>query len=172
MQEGGVLIIELGVSCSDPQANGATIWKTNQVAITNWSSNHLACFEMVVEARKMGLVNLLVLMGYCNISYYFGIEQFWWTAKPRVSLTGLLLWIFPQMRQWNLPRRLGNAGWAMCPWSLTNTNDQIKMLAKTVYFFPYCVSVTGVTAARADSHSDLNEFIGRLCAGPRPIYRW
>ena len=44
----------------------------------------------------------------------------------------------------------------------TSTNDRIAALAKTATSFLYCVSLTGVTGARAELPSDLPDFLNRI----------
>jgi hypothetical protein len=55
MQEGGASVIELGIPYTDPQADGATIQHTNQVAIAGGTSEINTCLDMVKKARDMGL---------------------------------------------------------------------------------------------------------------------
>jgi hypothetical protein len=51
MQEGGTSVIELGVPYTDPQADGATIQLTNQIAINGGTDSIAKCLEFVKEAR-------------------------------------------------------------------------------------------------------------------------
>lgn len=62
MQEGGASIIELGVPYTDPQADGPTIQKTNQVALDGGTTDVSQCFGMIKKARGMGLTVPVVLM--------------------------------------------------------------------------------------------------------------
>lgn len=66
MQESGASIIELGIPYTDPQADGATIQQTNQVAIKAGTSDITQCLDMVKAARSQGLTVPVVLMGYYN----------------------------------------------------------------------------------------------------------
>jgi tryptophan synthase len=75
MQEGGASIIELGIPYTDPQADGATIQLTNQVAIKGGTSEINQCLDMIREARAMGLSVPVVLMGYYNPFLQYGIEK-------------------------------------------------------------------------------------------------
>merc|ERR1719251_852984 len=52
MQEGGASVIELGIPYTDPQADGATIQKTNQVAIAGGTSDISDCLAMLKKARE------------------------------------------------------------------------------------------------------------------------
>ena len=75
MQEGGASIIELGIPYTDPQADGATIQLTNQVAIKGGTLELPTCLAMVKKARDMGLTVPVVLIGYYNPFLQYGIER-------------------------------------------------------------------------------------------------
>ena len=65
MQNGGADILELGIPFTDPQADGATIQKANEVALSyKVTLDH--CIDMVAAARAKGLTVPVVLMGYYN----------------------------------------------------------------------------------------------------------
>jgi hypothetical protein len=53
MQEGGCSIIELGIPYTNPQADGATIQQTNQVAIAGGTSDIPTWLQMVADARDV-----------------------------------------------------------------------------------------------------------------------
>eukprot|EP00592_Proboscia_alata_P020375 CAMPEP_0194424192 /NCGR_PEP_ID=MMETSP0176-20130528/23457_1 /TAXON_ID=216777 /ORGANISM="Proboscia alata, Strain PI-D3" /LENGTH=774 /DNA_ID=CAMNT_0039233813 /DNA_START=128 /DNA_END=2452 /DNA_ORIENTATION=+ len=162
MQEGGASVIELGVPYTDPQADGATIQKTNQIAIAGGTSDLIACFAMVAEARKMGLTVPVVLMGYYNIFYQFGIEELM-DSSAAAGVDGFIIVDLPPDEAMEFTEAAGKRGLSNVPLvAPTSTNDRIEMLAQTASSFLYCVSVTGVTGARAGLPSDLKEFIGRV----------
>jgi len=75
MQEGGATLIELGVPYTDPQADGATIQHTNQVALKKGTASIDACLSMVSRARDQGLSIPVVFMGYYNPFYQYGVER-------------------------------------------------------------------------------------------------
>ena len=68
-------MIELGIPYSDPQADGATIQRTNQIAIATGTSEMHQCLDMVKKAREMGLTVPVVLMGYFNPFLQYGVEK-------------------------------------------------------------------------------------------------
>jgi tryptophan synthase alpha subunit len=53
MQEGGADVIELGIPFTDPQADGATIQKANEVALSHGVTLK-QCIGMAKEARDKG----------------------------------------------------------------------------------------------------------------------
>ena len=73
MQAGGADVLELGVPFTDPQADGTTIQKANQVAL-QYKVTLQNCLEIVKVARGKGLTVPVVLMGYFNPFYMMGLD--------------------------------------------------------------------------------------------------
>ena len=70
----GTDIIEIGVPFSDPVADGPVIKMANDIALKeDISLNDI--FEMVQKARTKGLTIPVVLMGYYNVFYQYGLEN-------------------------------------------------------------------------------------------------
>eukprot|EP00578_Thalassiosira_sp_NH16_P011405 CAMPEP_0181116688 /NCGR_PEP_ID=MMETSP1071-20121207/22092_1 /TAXON_ID=35127 /ORGANISM="Thalassiosira sp., Strain NH16" /LENGTH=700 /DNA_ID=CAMNT_0023200965 /DNA_START=339 /DNA_END=2441 /DNA_ORIENTATION=- len=162
MEEGGASIIELGIPYTDPTADGLTIQNTNQVAIKAGTSNITQCLEMVKAARSRGLTVPVVLMGYYNPFFQFGIESMCEKAKE-YGADGFIVVDLPPEEGADLANSCNKYGLSSIPLIAPTTTDQrISHLAKTASTFIYCVSTTGVTGARAELPSDLGEFIARV----------
>jgi len=162
MQEGGASIIELGIPYTDPQADGATIQKTNQVAIAGGTSSIPQCLDMVRAARELGLTIPVVLMGYYNPFYQFGIEQLC-EEGANAGIDGFIVVDLPPEESEVLASACGKNGLSNIPLvAPTSSTERIANLAKTASTFMYCVSVTGVTGARAALPADLGDFIKRV----------
>lgn len=74
LEKNGVDLIEIGIPFSDPTADGPTIQKSSEKALKNGMSLNLL-FEQLKTIRES--VNIpLVLMGYFNPVFQFGVEQF------------------------------------------------------------------------------------------------
>jgi tryptophan synthase alpha chain len=74
LEKNGVDLIEIGMPFSDPTADGPTIQQSSEIALKNGMSLELL-FEQLKNIRKS--VNIpLILMGYLNPVYQFGIEKF------------------------------------------------------------------------------------------------
>ena len=74
LEKNGVDIIEIGMPFSDPTADGPTIQHTSEVALKNGMSIKLL-FDQLKDIRKS--VNIpLILMGYFNPVFQFGVEKF------------------------------------------------------------------------------------------------
>ena len=76
MEKGGTDVIELGVPFTDPLADGATIQKTNEVALAGSSPVSLAdCIGLTREFRDKGGKAPIILMGYYNPLLAYGLEK-------------------------------------------------------------------------------------------------
>eukprot|EP00980_Cylindrotheca_fusiformis_P004662 scaffold991_cov128-Cylindrotheca_fusiformis.AAC.34 len=162
MQEGGASIIELGIPYTDPQADGATIQHTNQVAIAGGTSEIRACLDLVTKARDMGLTVPVVLMGYFNPFLQYGAEKLCADTKE-AGADGFIVVDLPPEEGIELNKECIKNGLSNIPLvAPTSSDKRIKSLTEMASSFLYCVSVTGVTGARDSLPPDLNDFIKRV----------
>ncbi len=74
LEKNGADLIEIGIPFSDPTADGPTIQRSSEKALRNGMSLNLL-FDQLKEIRQS--VNIpLILMGYINPVYQYGIERF------------------------------------------------------------------------------------------------
>lgn len=162
MQEGGASVIELGIPYTDPQADGATIQHTNQVAIKGGTSEIPQCLEMVKKAREMGLTVPVVLMGYYNPFLQYGIDKLCEETK-KAGADGFIVVDLPPEEGVELNKACVKYSLSNVPLvAPTSSDKRIAALTKMASTFLYCVSVTGVTGARDSLPPDLEEFIQRV----------
>jgi len=74
LEKNGVDLIEIGMPFSDPTADGPTIQRSSETALKNGMSLKLL-FEQLKEIRSTVKIPL-ILMGYINPVYQFGVEKF------------------------------------------------------------------------------------------------
>ncbi|MFP4620751.1 MAG: tryptophan synthase subunit alpha [Bacteroidales bacterium] len=74
LEEAGVDMIEVGIPFSDPMVDGPTIQESNKLALENGMNLNLL-FDQISKIRKKTSIPLL-LMGYLNPVYHFGLENF------------------------------------------------------------------------------------------------
>jgi tryptophan synthase alpha chain len=74
LEKNGVDLIEIGMPFSDPTADGPTIQRSSEVALKNGMSLNLL-FDQLKTIRKSVSIPL-VLMGYFNPVYQFGVKAF------------------------------------------------------------------------------------------------
>src|SRR5688572_18634937 len=75
LAKNGAALIEVGLSFSDPLADGLVIQKATQIALEKGITVKKS-LEAVKELRKRGVDIPLVLMGYYNPMLAYGLEKF------------------------------------------------------------------------------------------------
>ncbi len=88
LEKNGVDLIEIGIPFSDPTADGPTIQRSSEIALKNGMNLELL-FEQLKNIRESVKIPL-VLMGYFNPVYQFGVERF--CAKcTEIGIDGTIL---------------------------------------------------------------------------------
>ena len=143
----GADIIELGVPFSDPLAEGPVIQESSFLALQQ-DITVADCFEMVEELRDKVPDTPLVLMGYYNPIYSYGLEKFAKRAQD-TGVDGLIAVDLPHSESAPLVEQCAAHGIHMIPLlAPTSTDDSIKESCVDAGGFIYCISLTGVTGAR------------------------
>ncbi|MBV0933735.1 tryptophan synthase subunit alpha [Marinobacterium weihaiense] len=144
----GADVIELGMPFTDPMADGAAIQLGSQRALAN-GQNMVKTLQMVRELRKQDQDTPLVLMGYYNPIYRYGVEAFLEEAAE-AGVDGLIVVDLPPEHDDELCVPAAQAGIHFIRLA-TPTTDAKRLpgvLANTSGFL-YYVSSTGVTGAAA-----------------------
>jgi tryptophan synthase alpha chain len=143
LAKAGADIIELGMSFSDPLADGPVIQTSSQQAIKNGITLDLI-FNQVKEIRKHTDIPL-VLMGYLNPILHYGEERFYADAKD-AGVDGIILPEVPleESGRFLLLDKKYNFADILFVGPATS-DDRIKIIDKSISGFLYCVSTTGVT---------------------------
>ena len=81
-------IIEIGLPFSDPLADGPTIQKSSEKALSNGMTTNLL-FDQLKDLRKISDIPV-VIMGYFNPILQYGIEKFCSNCKD-VGIDGLII---------------------------------------------------------------------------------
>ncbi|CAM9392033.1 unnamed protein product, partial [Heterosigma akashiwo] len=161
LQAGGTDVIELGVPFTDPQADGATIQHTNEIALANKITTKDS-LEFVRQARARGLTIPVVLMGYYNPFLRYGLDKLMQECKE-VGVDGFIIVDLPPEYGEEIINKCREYGLSFVPLiSPTTTDERIAFLADAADSFLYCVSLTGVTGARSGLPDDLPDFVARI----------
>ncbi|KAG5180854.1 tryptophan synthase [Tribonema minus] len=161
LQEGGADVIELGVPFTDPQADGATIQRTNQVALKN-KIRLSDCLRYVKEARSKGLTTPVVLMGYLNPFLAYGLDKLMADVKEAGADGFIVVDLLPDEAGDFVTKCRANQLSFIPLVSPTTTDDRLPYVTSAADTFVYCVSVTGVTGARTGLPDDLKQFVARI----------
>nr|AFA52582.1 tryptophan synthase alpha/beta chains [Vaucheria litorea] len=158
---GGADIIELGVPFTDPQADGATIQRTNQVALEN-KITMKDCIGYIKKARENGLTAPVILMGYLNPFLAYGLDLLMEDVKSAGGDGFIVVDLLPDEAQSFVSKCRKNQLSFIPLVSPTTTDDRMPYVISSADSFVYCVSVTGVTGARTGLPANLKEFIARI----------
>ena len=160
---GGAQVIELGVPFSDPLADGPTIQQSSSKALELGVSLE-TCLTMCGTLRQQGIETPLVLMGYYNPIFQYGIQRFALSAKEK-GVDGIIVADLPDEEANPLRTALDETGVHLIPLlAPTSTNQRIENACKNARGFIYCVSTTGVTGARNEMPNSLPNMITRIRA--------
>lgn len=167
--EGGASIIELGVPFSDPVGEGPTIQRASFQALENGVTVD-TCLDVTRKLRARGVEAPIILMGYYNPVLAYGIERFAHDAAV-AGVDGLIVVDLPPEESAPLLDACIGRGlrliYLLAP---TSTDERIRQVARLASGFIYCVSLTGVTGARAELPTGLDVFINRVRSfSPLPI---
>ena len=144
----GADLVELGVPFSDPLAEGPTIQESSFRALQDRVSLR-DCLRMVEELRGLVPDTPLILMGYYNPVYRYGLAPFAQDAQ-RAGVDGLIVVDLPQFETGPLAAQCAPRDIPIIPLlAPTSTDESIRAsCAGAAAGFIYCISVTGVTGAR------------------------
>ena len=88
----GADFIEIGIPFSDPMADGPTIQRSSQRAIKS-GINLAKTFKLIENFRESNRKTPVILMGYFNPIFQFGLKKFFQICK-KVGVDGRCLFCF------------------------------------------------------------------------------
>ncbi len=155
----GADLIEVGLSFSDPLADGPIIQKATQKALEGGITVAKA-LAGITELRRRGVTIPLVLMGYFNPMLAYGLEKFVHDAGE-AGVDGFIIPDLPpeESAEFALIAQTLPQITMLAP---TTPDERMEMIARGAKGFIYLVSVTGVTGARTGLPEGLAELVERV----------
>jgi tryptophan synthase alpha chain len=188
LAKNGADLIEVGLSFSDPLADGSVIQKATQVALEQGITVKKS-LRAVAELRQRGVDIPLVLMGYYNPMLAYGLDKFVCDAVD-AGAHGFIVPDLPMEESGEFISALSGAtrqgseveaqvehdtrpstalrsaqdgGLPLIQMlAPTTPNERMEMIARNAKGFIYLVSVTGVTGERKSISEDLGGLIQRV----------
>ncbi len=153
LPKNGVDLIEIGMPFSDPVADGPVIQLAGQRAIAS-GTNIAAILKMVAEFRKEDESTPVILMGYANPVYSYGIDKFALDCADS-GVDGVIIVDLPPEEDKQVREAIGNQFLDMIRLVTPTTDEQrLETILDGASGFLYYVSITGITgAAKADMDS-------------------
>ena len=161
LPEAGADVIELGMPFTDPMADGPAIQLANIRALAG-KQGMQQTLQMVREFRVGNQSTPLVLMGYYNPIFVYGVERFIADAKE-AGVDGLIVVDLPPEHNDELCEPAQSAGIDFIRLTTPTTDDdRLPTVLAGSSGFVYYVSVAGVTGAGAATLDHVEEAVARL----------
>ncbi len=144
LPKAGADIIELGMPFSDPMADGPSIQAASIRALKN-KMTLSKTLKMVQEFRAEDNDTPIILMGYYNPVYIYGVDRFLKDAL-NVGIDGLIIVDLPPEEDSELAIPAKEAGLAMIHLATPTTNKtRLRHILENGSGFLYYVTIAGIT---------------------------
>jgi len=161
LPKAGADIIELGMPFTDPMADGPTIQAAGLRALAAGMTLHKTIAQ-VVEFRKTDNETPIVLMGYYNPIYVYGVDKFLIDAKA-AGIDGLIVVDLPPEEDAELCLPAMKAGLNFVRLATPTTDDKrLPVVLSNTSGFVYYVSITGITGMAIPDYSLVGEAVQRI----------
>ena len=159
LAKNGADLIEVGLSFSDPLADGPVIQEATQVALEKGITVKKS-LAAVAELRKRGVTIPLILMGYYNPMLAYGLEKFVRDARE-AGADGFIIPDLPMEESEEFVNVAGDK--PLIPMlAPTSSPERMEMIARNAKGFIYLVSVIGITGERKSLSEGLGDLIQRV----------
>ncbi|GBD41923.1 Tryptophan synthase alpha chain [bacterium HR39] len=163
LPEAGADVLEVGMPFSDPMADGPAIEAGYQRALRAGTRlRHV--LQAVERFRRRDPTTPVVLMGYYNPIYRYGVERFVEDARA-AGVDGLIVVDLPPEEDGELRGPAREAGLhfvrLVAPTSIT-APGRLPRLVESASGFLYYISFTGVTGAREPDLSEVEEALAAI----------
>jgi tryptophan synthase alpha chain len=154
--------IELQIPFSDPLADGPTIQKACEVALSNGTRVRDA---FIIAQQLKGTVRIpLLFMAYFNTVYKYGVEKFCADAA-QAGISGLIIPDAPleaAQHEGLLDSCERHGLYNILTFAPTSTDQRLKKNAPVAKGFVYCMSRQGVTGAHQGLDPKLQQYLTRV----------
>ena len=159
----GADLLELGMPFSDPMADGVAIQLAGQRALVAGMTLERV-IAMVADFRREDKQTPIVLMGYYNPIYSYGVEPFLSEAKT-AGVDGLIIVDLPPEEDAELCVPALAAGLNFIRLTTPTTDEKrLPAVLRHTSGFVYYVSMTGITGAAIRTISAVGAAVGRIKA--------
>lgn len=147
IQRAGADLMEVGIPFSDPVADGATIQASNTQALKNG-----ICLKKILEqvgSIKEKIRIPVILMGYLNPVYQYGIEKFC-TDAAAAGVSGVIIPDLPVKEYQDTYREIFDRSGLLNIFLISprTPDERIRMIDRQSRGFIYMVSASSTTGAR------------------------
>jgi tryptophan synthase alpha chain len=157
----GADLIELGMPFSDPMADGPAIQASSQRALRHGATLDRV-LALVEEFRRADADTPIILMGYYNPIYIFGVTAFLAQAKS-AGVDGLIIVDLPPEEEAELFLPALEAGIDFIFLAAPTTGEErLKRVLERASGFVYYISVAGITGTKSATDDQVAAAVQRL----------
>jgi tryptophan synthase alpha chain len=161
LPQAGADIIEIGMPFTDPMADGPAIQAAGLRALKAGMTLKKT-LAMVREFRAGDPATPLVLMGYYNPIYIYGVDRFLTDAKS-AGVDGLIIVDLPPEEDTELCLPAMRAGLNFIRLATPTTDDKrLPAVLANTSGFVYYVSITGITGSASADTAVVGEAVARI----------
>ena len=161
LPEAGADVIELGMPFTDPMADGPAIQAAGLRAL-GAGQTMVKTLELVRQFRKSDADTPIVLMGYYNPIYIYGVDRFLGHAIE-AGVDGLIIVDLPPEEDEELCLPALSAGVNFIRLATPTTDDErLPTVLRNTSGFLYYVSITGITGAGSADNQAIEAAVERL----------
>jgi len=157
----GADIIEIGMPFSDPMADGPTIQLSSNRAIKQ-ETDLDQIFSICKNFRSTNDEIPLILMGYYNIIFHYGVKKFV-SECNRNGVDGLIVVDLQPEEDPELLKAIKSTNLDLIRLITPTTNqERLKTILKNSSGFLYYVTITGITGQHSANIEELNKSIKEI----------
>lgn len=157
----GADVIELGMPFTDPMADGPSIQAAGLRAL-KIGMTLKKTLDLVRDFRKDDNATPIVLMGYYNPIYIYGVDKFLADAKS-AGIDGLIIVDLPPEEDDELCLPAMKAGLNFIRLATPTTDDKrLPAVLANTSGFVYYVAITGITGAAAADATAVSAAVARI----------
>jgi tryptophan synthase alpha chain len=161
LPKAGADIVEFGLPFTDPMADGPPIQAAALRALKAGQTT-AKTLDLVREFRKGEADTPVILMGYFNPIYVYGVERFLADAKS-AGVDGLIVVDLPPEEDEELCLPALRAGLAFIRLATPTTDDRrLPAVLRNTAGFVYYVSITGITGAATPDFGKVGAAVERI----------
>jgi tryptophan synthase alpha chain len=161
MPKAGADILEIGMPFTDPMADGPAIQAAGLRALQG-GMTLAKTLQLVADFRAEDDATPVVLMGYYNPIYIYGVDRFLADAKS-TGIDGLIIVDLPPEEDEELCIPARRAGLNFIRLATPTTDDaRLPAVLANTSGFVYYVSITGITGSASADSSAVADAVARI----------
>jgi tryptophan synthase alpha chain len=161
LPKAGADVLEIGMPFTDPMADGPAIQAAGLRALKGGQTLKKT-LQLVREFRKGEAGTPIVLMGYYNPIYIYGVDKFLVDAKE-AGVDGLIIVDLPPEEDTELCLPALKAGLNFIRLATPTTDDKrLPAVLANTSGFVYYVSITGITGSATPNAARVSDAVARI----------